>query len=61
LESFDKRFKALFAKVAQDGLILTEDQLRALERTRKEKQAHGEIKTNRLVTQAARTPIILAT
>jgi transposase InsO family protein len=45
LETFDKRLKALSAKVAQDGLILTEDQLRALERAREEKQAHGEIET----------------
>lgn len=45
LETFNKRLKALSAKVAQDGLILTEDQLRALERAREEKQAHGEIET----------------
>ena len=45
LETFAKRLKALSAKVAQDGLILTEDQLRALERAREEKQAHGEIET----------------
>ena len=45
LETFAKRLKALSVKVAQEGLILTEDQLRALERVRQEKQAHGEIET----------------
>jgi len=45
LESFQKRLKALSAKVAQDGIILTEDQVRALERAKEEKQAHGEIET----------------
>lgn len=44
-ETFAKRLKALSAKVAQDGIILTEDQLRALEKAREEKQAHGEIET----------------
>ena len=42
LETFKKRLGALSAKVAQDGLILTEDQLRAMERAREEKEAHGE-------------------
>jgi len=40
-----KRFKTLEAKAAQEHLILTEDQLRALERSREDKVAHGEIET----------------
>ena len=45
LEVFDKRLKALESRVAEDGIILTEAQMIALERKKEKKEALGEIET----------------
>ena len=45
LQTFKKRLAALEAKVAQDGMVLTEAQLAAMERKRDAQEAEGEIQT----------------
>jgi transposase InsO family protein len=45
LETFQKRLKALEAKSVQEGLVLTEVQVAALERKKEEQQSMGEIET----------------
>ena len=45
LEIFEKRLKALETRVAQDGIILTEAQMMAMERKKEKREALGEIET----------------
>jgi hypothetical protein len=67
LETFSTRLNALSARVAPDGLILTEDQVRALEKTRKRRKLMGRskpsiraISAHRILEQPAFEPDTVA-
>ena len=46
LQTFARRLKALEARLVQNkGMVLTEQQVRAMEKAKQEKEAHGEIET----------------
>ncbi|MBU6228999.1 MAG: hypothetical protein KGQ93_04840 [Cyanobacteria bacterium REEB459] len=56
LQTFAKRLKALEARAAQENLILTEAQLKALEKAKEEKEAMGKLKPIIQAMSGLKTP-----
>lgn len=56
LETMAKRLKALEAKSAQEGLVLAESQLAALERAKLDKEWHGLLLRPSRVSDSFREP-----
>lgn len=56
IATFQKRLKAVSIKAEQDGIILSDVQIAALEQAKEDRVAHGEIETYHLAISGLRIP-----